>query len=499
MLGNHLDRFLRDERGGYTVWGLLWFMLYVGVGGLAVDVTDAYRNQTMLQATADAAALAGIMSPLDDENEVDTWAVAYAGFNMASSVHGEVLKTTEVDIGTWNFTDREFSVGGANPNAVRAITRRDATNGNPVATNFLRIIGLQTWNVSAVAVAAIGIDRCYNNGIIAGATLDVKPHTNFIDNICLIGVEQFEFRKNDTSFEEGVYVGAGCYEEEKKCIGPGNQVYDNDDFARAFEMGEDDTGGNYEVDLRPKDALNVVGYIAAVQNLAFDPDVLDNFANFADFLGEYNTNFVDYSGYNYLSPNYAEDADGNIVSGGVPDYAPMTGDEFTADMLDDDGLKPYTVYDLKCPMDGYEMPAGDYTNVAVISNCPISFATGIAYNLTNSMIASTYSNPGRAAIKGASGVNLGTADTDCVDWSEMYSLGDINFASGGNFPNLRILADGDIHFAASSDSHSGTNIQATGDVFMASGANNEADGSTYGYCSNSGGIGAKVLTAALVQ
>ena len=40
MLGNHLDRFLRDERGSYTIWGLLWFMLYVGIGGLAVDVTD---------------------------------------------------------------------------------------------------------------------------------------------------------------------------------------------------------------------------------------------------------------------------------------------------------------------------------------------------------------------------------------------------------------------------------------------------------------------------
>ncbi len=64
---------------------------------------------------------------------------------------------------------------------------------------------------------------------------------------------------------------------------------------------------------------------------------------------------------------------------------------------------------------------------------------------------------------------------------------------------MRILVDGDIHFAASSDSYSGTNIQATGDVFMASGANNESDGSTYGYCSDSGDIGAQVLTASLVH
>ncbi len=479
MLGNHLDRFLRDERGGYTVWGLLWFMLYVGVGGLAVDVTDAYRNQTLLQATADAAALAGIMSPLDDENEVDTWAVAYAGFNMASSVHGEVLKTTEVDIGTWNFTDREFSVGGANPNAVRAITRRDATNANPVATNFLRIIGLDTWNVSAEAIAAIGVDICANNGIISGGTLDVRPHTNFIDNICLIGVEQFQFRQNDTTFEDGVYIGAGCGESEKKCIGPGNQVYDNDDFARAFEMNDDDTGGNFDIDITPQNALNVEAYINAVMDLA-NPDGPNNFEYFEQFVTEYSKNLVDYSGYDYLS------------NGGlIPKY--VTGAALPETMVS------YTVYDLNCPMAGYELPAGNYANVAVIATCPISFATGVAYNLRNSMIVSTYSSQGRAAISGAAGVDLGTADTDCLVWNEMYALGDVNFAHGGNFPNLRILADGDIHFAASSDSYSGTNIQATGDVFMASGANNEADGSTYGYCEGSGDIGAKVLTAALVH
>jgi hypothetical protein len=474
MFSNHLDRFLRDEAGSYTIWGLTWFMLYVGVGGLAVDVTDAFRNQSMLQATADAAALAGIMSPLNNEAEVDAWAVVYAEYNMQPSVHGNVLKTTEVDIGTWDFIARTFLVGGAKPNAVRAITRRDAANANPVATNFLRIIGLETLNVNTVGIAAVGINKCFNNGIIAGGSLDVKPHTNFIDEICLIGVEQFEFRKNDTTFEDGVYVGAGCDEAEKKCIGPGNQVYDNDDFANAFDMGADDTGGNFDDPTLPLNAEIVTNYISAVQDLA-------NFNSFAEFDLAYSVGLVDYSGYDYLS-------DG----GAAPNY--YTGAALPAELV------PYTVYDLTtCPNNGYEMPEGDYSNIAVIANCPISFATGVAYNLSNSLIASTYSSQGRAAISGSSGIDLGMPDTDCVEWNEMYSLGDIDFASGGNFPNLRILAQGDIHFAASSDSQSGTNFQATGDVFMASGANNDSDGSTYGYCKNSANVGAQVLTAALVH
>jgi hypothetical protein len=485
MLSNHLARFLRDEDGGYTIWGLTWFMLYVGIGGLAVDTTDAYRTQTMLQATADAAALAGIMSPLNDESEVDTWALAYAGFNMQPGVHGNVVTAADVDIGTWNFTTRTFTLGGTDPNAVRAIARRDSTNANPLATNFLRIIGLQSWDVNTVALAAIGIDECFNHGIISGGTLDVKPHTNFIDNICLIGVEAFLFRKNDTTFEDGVYIGAGCGEEERKCIGPGNQVYDNEDFADAFDMDfVTSEGGNYDDPTLPLNAMNVDLYINAVLDLG-NPDDGNPFTDFDAFEATYSAGLIDYSGYAYLSPGY----DPITGNGGVPDY--YTGAALPAAPV------PYTIYNLdSCPQNGYVLPEGDYANVAVIANCPISFVTDGAYNISNSLIASTYSSEGRAAISGSANVNLGSGG--CTNGNEMYSLGDIHLASNGDFANLRILADGDVHFAASSDSANGTNIQATGDVFLASGANNEADGSTYGYCGD-GTKGAQVLTAALVH
>ena len=468
MLSNHLDRFLRDEGGGYTIWGLTWFILYVGIGGLAVDVTDAFRNQSMLQATADSAALAGIMSPLGDENEVDTWAVTYAAFNMSPSVHGEVLKTTEVDIGTWHFTDRNFSVGGAEPNAVRAITRRDATNKNPVATNFLRIIGLETWNVNAVAIAAIGIDKCFNNGIIAGEALDVKTHIEFYDEICLIGHEKFWFRDNGTTFEDGVYVGAGCLDSNKKCIGPGSQVNKNEDFLNAFEM---ESGGNFEDLTMPINAQKIGTYINAVLSIAG----YDNFDKFEAAI-EADDQFVDYSGYAYLA-----NVDGKTFSESVA-------------ALPDTRVQ-YTVYSLDCPSSGYVLPEGIYNNVAVIANCPISFATNGVYNITHSLLASTYVSKGNnASISGSAKINLGTAG--CGGGNEMYSLGNINFASDGQFANLRILADGDVHFAASSDSPSGINIQATGDVFLASGS---AATSKYGLCADAAPVGAQALSIALVH
>ena len=55
-----VSTFLRDESGCYTIWSLIWFSLYVAIGGLAVDVPDAYRNQTMWQSTAHAASSAAV-------------------------------------------------------------------------------------------------------------------------------------------------------------------------------------------------------------------------------------------------------------------------------------------------------------------------------------------------------------------------------------------------------------------------------------------------------
>lgn len=82
--------FLSDERGAYPIWWLVWFVLYVVMGGVAVDKTDAYRIQTKLQATAEAAALAGVMSP-PDQDEAIARALSYSTGNMATGTHGAVL------------------------------------------------------------------------------------------------------------------------------------------------------------------------------------------------------------------------------------------------------------------------------------------------------------------------------------------------------------------------------------------------------------------------
>jgi hypothetical protein len=487
MLSQKIESFLQDEDGGYAIWGLMWFILFVGIGGLAVDITDAYRNQSMLQATADAAALAGIASSLGDENEVDTQATNYAAMNMSTGVHGTVLTTTDVDIGTWNFTTRTFTVGGSNPNAVRAITRRDVNNGNPLATNFLRIAGYQSFDVSTEAIAAKGVDECHFNGIIAGGEFFSRPMIHYRNNICLIGHEQFWFINQGTTFDDGVYVGAGCDQEDKKCIGPGTNPENNDGFDLAFNLPE----GNYQDQTMPVNAAHVEHYVETVRNL-------HTHSGFQDFLSDPDLlSYIDYSGYEDLFH----------PDGAAPDLYTDSDSVLPATTT------PHTIYDLtNCSKSGYVIPEGVYDNVAIIANCPISFVSHGDYTFRNSVIASTFepkggkpgdpedpydpAGSGKISIHGTADVDLGSDEEGCADGNEMYSYGHVDFASSGNFANLRILAKGHVQFAATSNSEVGTNIEALGDVDIRSGS---AAGSTYGLCPNGGTNGPVVLTFALVH
>ena len=234
MSSTSLGQFLRDERGSFTLWSLVWFLLYAAIGGLAVDVTDAFRNQSMLQSTADAAALAGAMS-LPDQTDVVSQATAYARINMNPDTNGVVLPDAEVHIGTWDFGAETFSPGGSPPNAVEVITQRAASNGNPVLTNFLRVIGLRQWDVNAEAIAVRGVSECSNNGLIADDVLDQRTSNGYYNDICIHGVKGMRLRQANY-FEPGTAASTTCND----CPGPytlANTIASNPGFDDAWAAG----------------------------------------------------------------------------------------------------------------------------------------------------------------------------------------------------------------------------------------------------------------------
>ena len=91
MLGGNCRKFLNDELGGGTVMGLLWFILLVGITGVAVDSIENSRIRTMLQTTADADA-AALASVIDLSSAAVTSVTAYSAGNMPAALYGSVLK-----------------------------------------------------------------------------------------------------------------------------------------------------------------------------------------------------------------------------------------------------------------------------------------------------------------------------------------------------------------------------------------------------------------------
>lgn len=101
-----MQAYLREETGAMTHWLLVWTFAFLGMAGFAVDMTNAYRHQAMLQATADAAAHAALVVLRDGgtEAEARTMAQRVARLNMDKAKHAEVVAIADVAIGSWDGT-----------------------------------------------------------------------------------------------------------------------------------------------------------------------------------------------------------------------------------------------------------------------------------------------------------------------------------------------------------------------------------------------------------
>lgn len=205
-MGRHKIRnLLRDEDGGYTIWAIFWFILFVGLGGLAVDSTNGFRVQTMMQATADAAAHAAAID-LPDEATAVTSALELADQNMPSTAYGNLLVAGDVVVGTWDVATRTFTPGTMPKNGVQVTLRSTNSTGNPVPVNFLRIIGLMEWNITVQAIAAHDPpDNCLLNGFVSRKKVFSGSENDYVDDLCIHG--QTGVKVGSTNFfEDGVQV-----------------------------------------------------------------------------------------------------------------------------------------------------------------------------------------------------------------------------------------------------------------------------------------------------
>jgi Flp pilus assembly protein TadG len=145
-----LRRFWRQEHGSGTVFMVAMLPAFLAVAGLAIDAASAYRTRNILQGAADAASLAASLA-LPDTNAATAAAISYAKLNLPNN--GTVLAAADVESGNWNASTRTFTKGATPLNSVRVTTRMTAATGNALPTTFLRIIGVDHWDINAQAIS----------------------------------------------------------------------------------------------------------------------------------------------------------------------------------------------------------------------------------------------------------------------------------------------------------------------------------------------------------
>ncbi len=398
--------------------GLLWFILLVGITGLAVDVTDGLRNRTMLQATADAAALAAAIDLPNTDAAVAT-AVSYAVENMPSGTNGNVLDPADVQIGLWDADLKFLDTGSAQPDSVLVTARQTEENNNPVPVNFLRIIGLMNWNVRAQAVAQRFIPECLRDGLIARLQVDMSSNNSFVNQICIHGNTGVNIQSNNY-FESGVNVSMPD-----------------------LEMLEIPASG----------MTSNIGLPEALRENILDPRMVNH-------VEEIMQGFLD------KDPTL------------VPDYIDLTKDVIvTSNQFNFANAESGRIYHVQCQANrNLVLPANVVmVDMVLIADCQITI--GAHSTIMNSVIGSRSGaitgngtlNRGDANITAAAGVQLGKPD-NCAEGGGVLLLSNATmmFSSTTSIDGVQLVAAGDIALGARDLGVNGISAQSGGNIYLTS-------------------------------
>ena len=428
MLCGYTQKFLKNDQGGGTVVGLIWFMLLVGLCGLAVDTTNGIRNRTMLQVTADAAALAAVID-LPSTAVAVASAITYSNGNMPVAEYGEVLKPENVEIGSWERASRKFNAGGMAPDTVRVRLHQTEENANAVPVNFLRIIGLQTWNVNVEAVAQRYIPDCLRSGLVARGLIDISSSNDFGKRICLHG-------------QEGVHMRSHNY------------------FAPGVSVSMPDID---QMLVLPSDGMkNSPGLPVVLKEQSFDPRMVNHVAEFIDDLLTKEA---------YVTPSYIDTSKDVIVRDETYNFA---------------DVEPGRIYHIECPANkNVGIPNNiTLTEVVIVSDCQVSVGSNVSMH--DVVLASRAGgNPGGGSATGSTvgnadgtqnsninfsaDANLGLADR-CAPGGgvQIFSNASVHFSSTMTINGLQIVAKGDVDLGAHGAGINGINVQTGGNITLTS-------------------------------
>jgi Flp pilus assembly protein TadG len=431
----NLETFTADEDGAMTAGGLIFMTIFLAVGGLALDVSNAISNRTQLQLTADATAHAALYARnytlTADANDARAAALALGDVNMPQSFYGEVLTPGDIQFGVWDRASRTFTPDETSRSAVRVRTHRDEEGENPVGTFLLKFAGFDAFNVRTASVFETYVPDCLREGFVAEHMVDIQSNNTYRNGFCIHSNDVVSMNNNNY-FEQGTVVSMP---DSSRLDMPPAGYRSNEGLVQALRYGA------FQIRL-----INALSEVPSGP-FATGSQAMWNYIQLATRDGQ----------LDYLTgaPRQVTIVNGRPAPAGASSDAVQAG----RDLLDRDGasaLRPNAVNFVYCSSTSTQLQIRQVlNNVLIITNCQVSFGSGGA--LENGLIATLSTN--RSSITGSSDTRIGRID-DCAagGGAQLVSLGGMNFAAGISIHGGQLIALREISFAANGDGLRGTSI-----------------------------------------
>jgi hypothetical protein len=429
------EHFTTDEAGAMTGAGLIFITMFLAIGGLAVDMSNAISQRTQLQMTADATAHAALYTRNYTLNatagEARTAALAIGDVNMPQSFYGPVLNASDIEFGYWDAATRSFRVDESSREAVRVRTHRDEAGENPVGTFLLKFAGFDAFEVRTDSIFETYVPDCLREGFVAEQMVDIQSNNTYRNGFCIHSNDVVSMNNNNY-FEEGTVVSMP---DSSRLDMPPSGTTSNEGLMQALRYGA--------MQIRLINALSLV----PAAPFSTGSQAMWSFIQLATQDGQ----------LDYLTgtPRTITIVNGRPAPSGASSDAVQAG----RDLLDRNGavaLRSNAVNYVYCSSGSTQLQIRQLlTNVVVITNCQIAFGSGGA--LENALFATL--NTSRSSISGSSDTRIGRMD-DCAPGggAQLVSLGGMNFASGISIHGGQLLALQEISFAANGDGLRGTSI-----------------------------------------
>lgn len=145
------------RRGGALIYVAVAMVALMGFCSLAVDLGRVQTAKSQLQAAADAGARYAISNISLGVTAAQLCAQTAAAQNSADGTAVLLDVNQDIEFGNWSATTKAFTAlsgtARASATAIRVTARRTSARGDAVPLMFAKVVGRNTFDVQAVAVA----------------------------------------------------------------------------------------------------------------------------------------------------------------------------------------------------------------------------------------------------------------------------------------------------------------------------------------------------------